>query len=83
MALALVLLVPMGAWLASVILRVETPNGTLIVEIKDVRLVFAPHEAVGNYGGEVDNWNWPRHTGTTTRPTTRTGTSWPSASDAT
>ena len=33
------------------------------LEIKDVRLVFAPHEAIGNYGGEVDNWRWPRHTG--------------------
>jgi hypothetical protein len=33
------------------------------LEIKDVRLVFAPHEEVGNYGGEIDNWRWPRHTG--------------------
>ncbi len=33
------------------------------LEIKDVRLVFAPHEAIGNFGGEVDNWRWPRHTG--------------------
>jgi hypothetical protein len=33
------------------------------LEIKDVRLVFAPHEAIGNYGGEIDNWRWPRHTG--------------------
>lgn len=31
--------------------------------IKDVRLVFAPPASVGNFGGEVDNWEWPRHTG--------------------
>jgi hypothetical protein len=28
-----------------------------------VRLVYAPPRAVGEYGGEVDNWSWPRHTG--------------------
>lgn len=32
-------------------------------EIRDVRLVYAPPEQVGNYGGEVDNWSWPRHSG--------------------
>ncbi|MCG8653036.1 MAG: S46 family peptidase, partial [Pirellulales bacterium] len=31
--------------------------------IKDVRLAFAPPASVGNFGGEVDNWEWPRHTG--------------------
>lgn len=31
--------------------------------LKDVRLVYAPPSAIGNYGGEVDNWMWPRHTG--------------------
>lgn len=30
--------------------------------IKDVRLVYAPPQDLGNYGGEVDNWMWPRHT---------------------
>jgi hypothetical protein len=30
-------------------------------EIKDVRLVYAPPGAVGQFGGEVDNWMWPRH----------------------
>ncbi|HEY5944868.1 MAG TPA: S46 family peptidase [Kofleriaceae bacterium] len=34
-----------------------------MLEIKDVRLVYVPHRAVGNYGGEIDNWAWPRHTG--------------------
>jgi hypothetical protein len=32
-------------------------------EIRDVRLVYAPSAGIGNYGGEVDNWRWPRHTG--------------------
>lgn len=32
-------------------------------ELTDVRLVWAPPLAVGEYGGEIDNWNWPRHTG--------------------
>ncbi len=33
------------------------------LEIKDVRLVHAPPNSVGSYGGDVDNWMWPRHTG--------------------
>ncbi len=33
------------------------------LEIKDVRLVYAPAAGVGNFGGEKDNWQWPRHTG--------------------
>jgi hypothetical protein len=33
------------------------------LEIRDVRLVYAPAEGIGNYGGEIDNWMWPRHTG--------------------
>ena len=33
------------------------------LEIRDVRLVYAPTRSVGDYGGEVDNWQWPRHTG--------------------
>ncbi len=33
------------------------------LEIKDVRLVYVPPRSVGNYGGEIDNWAWPRHTG--------------------
>jgi hypothetical protein len=32
-------------------------------ELDDARLVYAPPEAVGNYGGEIDNWMWPRHSG--------------------
>ncbi|MBA6347294.1 MULTISPECIES: S46 family peptidase [unclassified Colwellia] len=31
--------------------------------IRDVRLVHAPASSVGKYGGDVDNWMWPRHTG--------------------
>ncbi len=33
------------------------------LEIKDVRLVYAPASGVGNFGAETDNWMWPRHTG--------------------
>ncbi|HEX9984970.1 MAG TPA: S46 family peptidase [Thermoanaerobaculia bacterium] len=32
-------------------------------EVQDVRLVYAPPRSIGEYGGEVDNWMWPRHTG--------------------
>ncbi len=28
----------------------------------DIRLVYAPPQSLGSYGGEVDNWMWPRHT---------------------
>jgi len=31
--------------------------------IKDVRIVYAPPDAIGNYGGDIDNWMWPRHGG--------------------
>ena len=31
--------------------------------LKDVRLVYAPPRSIGNFGGETDNWMWPRHTG--------------------
>ena len=34
-----------------------------MTEFDDVRLVYAPPRAVGEFGGEVDNWMWPRHTG--------------------
>ena len=30
---------------------------------KDVRLVGTPSESVGKFGGDTDNWEWPRHTG--------------------
>jgi hypothetical protein len=30
---------------------------------KDIRIVYAPPEAVGNYGGDIDNWMWPRQSG--------------------
>jgi hypothetical protein len=30
---------------------------------KDIRIVYSPPLSVGNYGGETDNWMWPRHTG--------------------
>lgn len=31
--------------------------------LKDVRLVYAPPQSIGNFGGEDDNWMWPRHSG--------------------
>lgn len=31
-------------------------------KIKDIRIVCAPPSDLGNFGGEVDNWMWPRHT---------------------
>lgn len=34
-----------------------------MLEIRDVRIVYAPPESVGDYGGEIDNWRWPRHSG--------------------
>lgn len=30
---------------------------------KDIRLVGAPPQSVGKFGGDTDNWMWPRHTG--------------------
>ena len=30
---------------------------------KDVRLVGAPPASIGKFGGDTDNWMWPRHTG--------------------
>jgi len=35
----------------------------LYTYLKDVRLVFAPPISIGAFGGELDNWEWPRHTG--------------------
>lgn len=33
------------------------------LELHDVRLVYAPPRGIGEFGGEADNWRWPRHTG--------------------
>lgn len=33
------------------------------LEIEDVRIAYAPPESVGFYGGDEDNWMWPRHAG--------------------
>jgi hypothetical protein len=30
--------------------------------LKDIRLVYAPPRDLGNFGGDIDNWMWPRHT---------------------
>ncbi len=33
------------------------------LRILDVRAVYVPSRAIGEYGGDIDNWMWPRHTG--------------------
>ncbi|RZZ89929.1 S46 family peptidase [Pseudoxanthomonas winnipegensis] len=33
------------------------------LELRDIRLVYAPPRAIGNYGDEIDNFMWPRHAG--------------------
>ena len=33
------------------------------LELRDIRLVYAPPDSIGNYGDEVDNFMWPRHSG--------------------
>jgi hypothetical protein len=33
------------------------------MELSDIRLVYAPPRAIGEFGGEPDNFRWPRHTG--------------------
>ena len=33
------------------------------LELQDVRLVYGPGDNIGKFGGDVDNWMWPRHTG--------------------
>lgn len=35
----------------------------LYTYLKDVRIVYAPPRSIGEFGGEFDNWEWPRHTG--------------------
>ena len=33
------------------------------LELRDIRLVYAPPDAIGSYGDEIDNFMWPRHSG--------------------
>jgi hypothetical protein len=33
------------------------------LKIKDMRVAYVPARSIGEYGGEIDNWMWPRHTG--------------------
>ncbi len=32
-------------------------------QIRDVRIVYVPPLSIGEFGGDIDNWMWPRHTG--------------------
>jgi len=34
-----------------------------MLRIQDVRIVYAPPQSIGEFGGDIDNWMWPRHTG--------------------
>ena len=38
-------------------------NNKYFLIVYDVRMVFAPPSSVGKFGGDTDNWMWPRHTG--------------------
>lgn len=31
--------------------------------VRDIRIVYAPPHDIGKFGGDIDNWMWPRHTG--------------------
>ncbi|MEG1555009.1 MAG: S46 family peptidase, partial [Rikenellaceae bacterium] len=35
----------------------------VVQEYKDIRMVGAPPSSIGKFGGDTDNWMWPRHTG--------------------
>jgi len=35
----------------------------IYITYKDIRLVGAPPSSIGKFGGDTDNWMWPRHTG--------------------
>ncbi len=54
-----------GAYRCRVASFYEGERYTLIrqIELRDLRIVMAPPDMVGNYGDEVDNWHWPRHAG--------------------
>ena len=36
---------------------------TVYRKYEDIRVVYFPPSSIGTYGGEIDNWMWPRHTG--------------------
>jgi len=38
-------------------------NLSVYTRLLDVRLVYAPEKDIGKYGGDIDNWMYPRHTG--------------------
>jgi hypothetical protein len=35
----------------------------MLEEFKDIRLAYTPPSSIGKFGGDTDNWMWPRHTG--------------------
>lgn len=54
-----------GKYEAKVVEMFEGNQYMLFVYItyRDVRLVGAPPSSIGKFGGDTDNWMWPRHTG--------------------
>ena len=44
-------------------MKVTNSTCSLIKTYSDVRMVAAPPSSIGKFGGETDNWMWPRHTG--------------------
>lgn len=54
-----------GKYLARVVPMFRGNQHLMFVyeRFKDVRLVGTPPESIGKFGGDTDNWEWPRHTG--------------------
>lgn len=54
-----------SSWVASVVPFYKGSQYILMLyeEYKDIRLVCAPPLSVGLFGGDTDNWTWPRHNG--------------------
>lgn len=55
-----------GTGLEAEVVAFDFGNSFYLITTKtyrDVRLVGAPPSAVGKFGGDTDNWVWPRHTG--------------------
>jgi hypothetical protein len=55
-----------GTWYSAIVRPFYMGNQYFLFvneTFRDVRLVGAPPSAIGNFGGDTDNWTWPRHTG--------------------
>jgi hypothetical protein len=47
-----------SAFLGGLTYRLDT-----YLRLLDIRVVYVPSRSIGEYGGDIDNWMWPRHTG--------------------